>query len=132
MFKSLILFSLLLSGAVQANNSVVSNEQCVRVYRDNAVDLKEATDDFNDGYFDNLDFGFKVTQISTIVSARRLACLKLEDPEVKDCVKRYKKIYKSLRNKISVPSVIIGNQTEIETDFSFDVRLSYADLRCGF
>lgn len=131
MFKTVFLVSLLFCSAVQAQG-FVSNEECVRVYRDNAVDLKQAVDDYNDRYLDNIDFGLKVSQISTIVSARRLACLRFEDPEVKDCVKRYKNLYKSLRDKISVPSVMIGNQDEIETDFRFQATLKYADLRCGF
>lgn len=133
MFKNILVltfFSFCLS-AVQAQG-LVSNEECVGVYRDNALDLKQAVDDYNDRYYDNIDFGLKVTQISTVVSARRLACLSFEDPEVKSCVKRYKKLYKSLREKISVPSVMIGNQEEIDTDFRFKAGLAYADLRCGF
>lgn len=131
MTKLLILFSFILSLGAYAQPPI-SNEDCIRVYRDNAIDLKVATDDFNDGYMDKIDYGAKVGQISTIVSAQRLACIKLEDPEAKTCVKEYKKIYKSLRNKISIPAVLFGNQTEVEVGIKFQAKLKYRDFRCGF
>lgn len=98
-----------------ASLSYGKDGKCVKIYHEGLKDLELATKEFNNRYISKEEFVFKVSKISTEVSAVRSVCHFIEDPETKSCVKSLKERYKKLRNKISLPAIIVENQTEVST-----------------
>jgi len=90
--------------------SALSNQECVEVYRDGYLDLRDRIVDFNNKGLDNTSFAAEVAAISTGVKALRAACYFTESPDVEECVDSYKGIYNDLRDRVRVRAVISGNQ----------------------
>ena len=88
----------LLMGQSQAAD--LSNQECIEVYRDGYVMLREAVTDYNDKGLSRGEFAAQVTAIGTEVKALRFACFLTESPSVS-------------RSKIRVRSVLSGNQDSI-------------------
>ncbi|MEC7275883.1 MAG: hypothetical protein VXV96_06150 [Bdellovibrionota bacterium] len=101
----------LLMGQSQAAD--LSNQECIEVYRDGYVMLREAVTDYNDKGLSRGEFAAQVTAIGTEVKALRFACFLTESPSVSSCVEKYEDIYSDLRSKIRVRSVLSGNQDSI-------------------
>lgn len=129
MKKFVALMALTLSvGSAHAN--LFSNEECVKVYKDNAVQLKEYADYFNEQKIDRNAFVAQVSAISTTVGARRLGCLVVEAPEVKKCVESAKALYDSIREPINLRAIIAGNQTSVKYAKDFVVKEKLHNLKC--
>lgn len=124
----LTLFLLLISFQVQAN--YISNEECVRSYRDAALELKEVADLFKENFIDKYEMSARVSGISASVTAQGLACKIVEDPAARPCVENAKKLYKSIRSEINVRSILVGNQTTIETSLGFRAAVLYHNFKC--
>ncbi|EQC47254.1 hypothetical protein [Bacteriovorax sp. Seq25_V] len=91
----------------------LSNQECISVYRDGYLELRDYTESFNEGRIDNWSYSTLVAGVSTEVSVHRLACLAVESPANTKCVEGYKEIYKGLRSKIKLGSIISGNQKKV-------------------
>lgn len=91
----------------------ISNQECVEVYRDGYLDLRESIESYNAKKIDKHTFAAEVTAQSTMVKTLRAACFLTESPEVTDCVNDYKDLYKDLRGRVRVRSVLSGNQDTI-------------------
>ena len=113
--KVLALLSVILLSysSFASNDSLVSNHECIGVYRDGFIDLKDFVDSFNEEDIDRFEFSALVAGNSTQIAARRGACLVFENPAVDECVFDYKELYKKLRSNIRLRSVIVGNQSRI-------------------
>lgn len=127
----LLLLTFSLSSQAYADGPF-SDQNCVNVYRDNTLFLEQVTRQFNEGQIGRFDFASKVSAISTVVSTNRLGCLIFESHDVERCVDRYKTLYKSLRQRIKVPSVLRGNQTEVSIPTLLKTRVEGADLLCKY
>lgn len=112
MNKIIILFMTLLTVNTYAAD-ILSNEECINVYREGYIDLKELVEDFNAGYFSSFGFASYVTSNSTGIMAHRAACAVVENPSNKECVLSYKKLYNDLRDRIKLSAIISGNQHKI-------------------
>jgi hypothetical protein len=123
-FLFIVLFSF------NSAHASLSDEDCVKVYRDQASDLKEYVDFFNEQKIDHAAFATEVAAISTLVTAQRLACRLVESPEVKNCVTSGKNLYESIRKKIKLSSVLAGNQTKVEYRRDFLLQEKLHDLKC--
>ena len=112
MKKLFILIFLTLGLSVQAD-LIPSNQECVNVYREGYLDLKQMVSDFNHEYYNRLQFATLVAANSTAVGTFRAACLAVESPSNTKCVESYKEIYKDLRTQIKLMSILSGNQTKV-------------------
>lgn len=126
--KFLSFLILLISFQVQAN--YVSSDECVRSYRDAAIELKEIADAFNEKYIDKYEVSARVSGISTSVTAQAIACKIVEDPSARGCVDNAKKLYQSIRSEINVRSILVGNQKNIETSLGFRAAVLYHNFKC--
>lgn len=126
--KFLSFLILLISFQVQAN--YVSSDECVRAYRDAAIELKEIADAFNEKYIDKYEVSARVSGISTSVTAQGIACKIVEDPSARPCVDNAKKLYDSIRSEINVRSILVGNQKNIETSLGFRAAVLYHNFKC--
>ena len=112
--KAILLLSLIFSMfAAHAEDSFVSNHECIGVYREGYVDLKDYVESYNDENIDEIDFSVLVAGNSTEIAFHRTACVAFENPVVEECVLKYKDLYKQLRAQISLRSVLTGNQQRI-------------------
>ena len=128
--KAVMIIALTLMVGTSAHAGLFSNEECVRVYRDQALELKENADYFNDQRIDKAAFVAKVSAISTSVAAQRLGCMFIEAPEVKTCVESAKNLYNSIRDVINLRAVVAGNQTKIEYKKTFVISQKAHNLKC--
>ncbi len=115
MLRKTIFLAVLFSGisTMSAQAAVVSNQECIEAYRSGYLDLRDSVEDFNDEHLSKWEFSAEVAAISTEVGALRVACSAFESPDVKKCVEDYKELYKDLRERINLPAVMSGNQTEV-------------------
>lgn len=109
--KKVLLLSLLMFNGFSAE--FLSNQDCISVYRDGYLELKEATEQFNADRLDRWQYPLIVSGLSTEISAHRAACSFSESPSTKDCVESYKEIYKGLRSKIKLSAIMSGNQRKV-------------------
>ncbi len=107
---------------------------CVQAYQDAYVKLDRDTRNFNNRIIDKNEFATSVAAISTEVTIKRSICHFTEDPKIRACVKTLYNRYHKLRDKISVTSVLLGNQTEVEIGFLDQLVSSFNrefdSLRC--
>ncbi len=97
-----------------ADEGVLSNQNCIEVYRDGYINLTNEIMDFNDEYSNRFQFATLVSAISTEVSLYRAACSLTENSNVTaNCVNAYKDLYKDLREKVKLGAIISGNQTKV-------------------
>ena len=91
----------------------LSNQECVEVYRDGYLDLRESIIAYNGKSLGAGDFAGEVTATDAAVKGLRAACFFTESPDVKDCVESYKDLYKDLRGRVRVRAVLAGNQDSV-------------------
>ncbi len=91
----------------------LSNQECVEVYRDGYLDLRESIEEYNDKRLDKHGFAAEVSAQTAAVKTLRAACYFTESPDVSSCVEDYKELYQDLRDKVRVRSVLAGNQDYI-------------------
>lgn len=111
MKKLLIGFVLMSCFSVQASNT---DKECLSAYQSGLNSLVEDSEAYNNGRLDNMEFSAKVAVISTEVSSMRSLCHFIEDPSIKECVKTFKKAYKTQRDQISIISILSGNQDTVK------------------
>lgn len=110
MKKIFIAFVLALTATA---GDLLSNQDCINVYRDAYVDLSEVTEHFNEERLNRVEYSAIVSGISTEVSLHRGACLIVESPSTKECISSYKEIYKGLRKNIKLSAILSGNQKKV-------------------
>lgn len=103
-----------------SQDDALSNQRCIEVYRDGYLDLRDAIILYNEKQLNRGEFAGEVSTISTAVNGLRTACFFTESPDVKECVDSYKKLYKDLRERVRVRSVLTGNQDSVT--FTDDAR----------
>lgn len=117
----------------QANG--LDNQACIEVYRDGALDLLEAVEDYNNKTLNRGNFSTEVSGIGATVKTLRTACYFVESPEVEDCVDGYKAIYKDLRDRVRLRSVMAGNQEKIKLPLGYKIKMlgkvTIKDALCG-
>ena len=96
-----------------SEESFVSNHECIGVYREGYVNLQEFIKSYNDEKIDGIEFSALLTGNSTDIMAHRTACFAFENPSVNTCVLKYKNLYKNLRSRVRLRSVLAGNQNRI-------------------
>lgn len=117
----------------------LSNQECVEVYRDGYLDLRESIVAYNGKSLRAGDFAAEVTATDAAVKGLRAACFFTESPDVKECVDSYKDLYKDLRGRVRVRAVLAGNQESVSfsehagtTDRNEGgIRGFFRDLRSG-
>ncbi len=126
---SLALGALILVGPLTTSvQAQISNEDCIAVYRDGYLDLRDYIIEYNNKSLGKGDFIREVTVLSTEITGKRTACLVAESPSVEECVQDYKELYKDLRGKVSLTAVALGNQDSITfSDDSTNARTSIED-----
>lgn len=103
----------------------LTNQECIEVYRDGYLDLRDLINGYNDKSIEKGKFVASVTANSTDVRALRTACWFVESPNAKECVDSYKKLYNGLRDRVRLRAVLAGNQETITfTDDSANTRNS--------
>ncbi len=111
--KKLLISGLALLSISSFAGELLSNQDCISVYRDNYLQLRDFTEGFNSERLDRWEYSAFVTGTSTEVGVHRLACLIVESPSNTKCVEGYKEIYKGLRSQIKLGSIISGNQKKV-------------------
>lgn len=91
----------------------ITNQDCIAVYRDGYLDLRDYIIEYNSRAISRGTFVTEVSLLSAEISGKRAACLVAESPDVEACVMDYKAIYKDLRGRVSLTAVSFGNQERI-------------------
>lgn len=98
------------------------NSECIRVYRDGYIELRQSVENYNLEQLNRWEFSAEVTAISTDVGVSRTICKITETPDASSCVEKYRNLYKKLRDRVKLTSVISGNQKQITyTEQKFSV-----------
>jgi hypothetical protein len=92
---------------------VLSNQQCIDVYRTGYLNLEHSVLRFNDESYNRFELAADVSANSSVVGVVRAACLAVENPSVEKCVVAYKDLYKDLREQVKLGAIIMGNQKKI-------------------
>lgn len=112
--KTVVAFLIvLLAFSAHASQSVISNHECIGVYREGYLNLRDYVEAYNTDRMDKIEFSFMVSGNSTDIALHRSACYAFENNSVDDCVSKYKELYKDLRSQIKLRSVIVGNQDSV-------------------
>lgn len=110
-------FALILSAFVFVSTPTFAqgfdNSECIQVYRDGYIELKNAVDLYNEEHLSRWEFSAQVSAISTDVGISRTICKITETPDASSCVERYRDLYKKLRDRVKLSSVVSGNQTKV-------------------
>ncbi|MCO4794977.1 MAG: hypothetical protein KC493_14775 [Bacteriovoracaceae bacterium] len=133
MLKYLLPLLMLISFNVLAQDD--TNKSCRQVYNQGYVQLRQLSNDFNDGYIGKAGFAAQVVALDTEIATKRGICLIVEEPRNKKCVKLYKKRYKALRKEIKISSIVLGGQREVKEDvleaIANEFSNVYYQLKCG-
>lgn len=113
MKKVLLLLAVLFASNAFAEGEIMSNQECINLYRSGYLTLQNDVERFNDGYYNRFEFSFEVTATSSALGALRGLCLVVESPTNEDCVTAYKDLYKDLRGKVKLGAILSGNQTAV-------------------
>ncbi|GAB4406635.1 MAG: hypothetical protein OHK0056_05810 [Bacteriovoracaceae bacterium] len=98
------------------------NTECIRVYRDAYIELRDSVDLYNNEQINKWEFSASVSAISTDIGVSRTVCHFTETPDASSCVEKYRDLYKKLRDRIKLSSVISGNQSKVTyTEQSYSV-----------
>lgn len=114
-----------------ANDGPLSNEKCLKVYRDAAIDLYDTSKKFNDGHLSRGEMVGAITAISAVTNAHRAGCMIFEDPSAQDCLPDYKEVYTAQRDRIHLRAILMGNQREVSLRLDLKPRIAYLDFVCG-
>lgn len=113
MKKFALSFLVLLSAQAFAANNAFDNAECIRVYRDSYIELRENVELYNGEQINKWEFSASLTAISTDIGLSRGICHFTETPDASTCVEKYKNLYNKLRDRIKLSSVMTGNQPKI-------------------
>lgn len=111
--KKLLVLILVMSSSVFAGDELLSNQDCIDIYRTGYINLTHYIERFNDGAYNRFEMAGAVNTNSAVIGGVRLACQAVENPSVENCVKAYKDLYKSLREKVKVGAILMGNQRAV-------------------
>lgn len=92
---------------------ILSNQQCIDVYRTGYLNLEYSVGRFNDESYNRFEFATDVSANSSVIGVVRAACLAVESPTIEKCVVAYKDLYSDLRDQVKLGAVIMGNQKKI-------------------
>ena len=130
--------SLLLSLALLVSSNVYAddlNRQCRMAYNEAYDELKDRSEQFNEGDLSRGEFAALVVGITTELGAVRVTCRVFEDPDNRSCVDAYKERFWRLRDQIKVAAVLSGNQTEVDMSIVREIASDFENvihrLRCG-
>ena len=107
----LIVLTLFCSNLMAAE--VLSNQQCIDVYRTGYLNLESSVRRFNDESYNRFEFAADVSANSSMVGVARAACLAVENDSVEKCVVAYKDLYQDLREQVKLGAVLMGNQKQV-------------------
>lgn len=120
--KKMIFLFLISSFSTGLFAQAFDNTECIRVYRDAYIELRESVDLYNQESLSKWEFSASVSAISTDIGVSRTVCHFTETPDALSCVERYRDLYKKLRDRIKLSSVISGNQNKVTyTEQSYTV-----------
>lgn len=104
------------------------NDICRTIYGDGTEKMIDAIESFNSHEISELDLSLISADVSTEMSTFRMTCALVEDPENKEAVLKYKKLYKEVRGKVKALALIVGTQKSVDMSF-IDISLTKAKLK---
>jgi hypothetical protein len=104
------------------------DKSCREVFLTSFNTLKTQTIEFNNGNVDKAGMASSLLKLDSYIASKRAICFFAESSNNKKCVKIYKKRYLALRNKLVVTDILLGSQTEVDSDFIETLLLEFETL----
>ncbi len=111
--KNLIIFLAAVCSFNLFAGEILSNQQCIDVYRTGYLNLENSVQRFNDESYNRFELAADVSANSSVVGVVRAACLAVESPSNEKCVDAYRDLYSDLREQVKLGAILMGNQKKI-------------------
>lgn len=104
------------------------NDTCRTIYGDATAEVITAIELFQAGKISDVNLSMDAAAVSTELVGIRSTCALMEDPSNLAAVTSYKKLYREVRGKVKILSLIIGTQETVDLSF-IDLTIVKAKLK---